>query len=97
MMPAPTRGISLPTGGKVYLVSKYGEQPAYEIMRKQRWTIALASRETGIEYLHLWRAVRGDLRPSLDTRRRLSDLLEVPVERLFTEKALVRPYARTGR
>lgn len=71
--------------------TKYGQQPLYAVLRKQRWTIAALSRELNISQRALYLAARGQNRPNTEQRRLLPQFLETPIESLFTEEALSQP------
>ncbi len=72
--------------------SKFGRQSAYQVLSRERWSVAHAAREINIHYPHLLRALMGVVRPCEEVRERLPRLLGVPLESLFTEEILAEPY-----
>jgi len=70
----------------------YGRQPALKVMARQRWTVAAAAREIGIEYYVFYNMVNGRTVPSPHVRNALTTLLETPLEFLFTAEVLSERY-----
>ena len=68
-------------------VARYGPQPAWKILAKQRST-AMAAMKLGVTYGCLRGALMGYSAPSREIRIGLSEMLGLPVEELFTPQAL---------
>jgi transcriptional regulator with XRE-family HTH domain len=73
------------------LPTKYGTQPAHQIVFAQGRTIAAVARILRISEVHLKLALSGRIRPNYEVRERLPEFLGVPLEELFTEDALEPP------
>lgn len=71
--------------------TRFGRQPAYEILKKERWHISLAAHEIGVSHQHLSKAVHGYYRPNDVVREKLPKLVNVPLDQLFTAESL-KPY-----
>lgn len=69
-----------------------GVQPARAALQAQRYTTRQAADAMGVDHGLLARAVAGKVRPSDEIRERLPKLLSVPLEDLFDEVMLARPY-----
>jgi transcriptional regulator with XRE-family HTH domain len=69
-----------------------GEQPIRAVVRRRHWNLRLIAYETGVAYSHLMNAANGITAPSPELRSKLSDFLDLPVEKLFTEEALAAQY-----
>ncbi len=68
--------------------NKYGIQPLGKELARQRWTVAAAARQLGVEYPQLYNAVTGRITPTIHLRNALPTLLDVPLEKLFTVEVL---------
>jgi hypothetical protein len=79
------------------LGTKYGEQPARDVLRKQGRSVAGTSRAIGIGHGHFRQALAGRVRPSMELRDKLPAWLGVPLHELFTERALRPPLERLDR
>lgn len=71
--------------------SRYGRQPLGDKMHEQRWTITRLAKDHDFDALHLKYVVSGVVRPNMDIRERIPDILGVPLEDLFTAEALKPP------
>lgn len=71
--------------------TKYGRQPIYGVLRRERWSFAALSRELGISHRSLYLAAYGQSRPSEEIRRLVPPFLDIPLESLFTEESLAKP------
>jgi transcriptional regulator with XRE-family HTH domain len=72
--------------------SRFGEQPIRGIVRRRHWNLRLIAYETGVAYSHLVNAANGITAPSPELRQKLSEFLDLPVEKLFTREALAVEY-----
>lgn len=72
--------------------SRFGMQPARKSLADQRWSIAKAAAQLGVEDLHLGSTLYGRTAPSQIVRDRLPALLGVPLPDLFTAEALAATY-----
>ena len=72
--------------------TRFGEQPIRGVVRRRHWNLRLIAYETGVAYSHLLNAVNGVTAPSPELRQKLSEFLNLPVEKLFTEDALAAQY-----
>ncbi len=78
--------------------NKYGVQPLRKELARQRWTVAAAARQLGVEYPQLYNTVIGRITPTIHLRNALPTLLDVPLEKLFTVEALkARPRTQRAR
>lgn len=68
--------------------TKYGRQPIYSVLRRQRWTFAALSRETGVSLRALLLSARGETRPNADIRRLVPPFLGVSLEDLYSPDAI---------
>lgn len=75
--------------------TRYGRQPAYDALTERGYTVAVASRVTGLAYHRLYHALRGGGRVPIDVRDRVARLLDQPVDELFTPDALGVPNQKT--
>jgi transcriptional regulator with XRE-family HTH domain len=57
-------------------------------------TLRLIAYETGVAYSHLINAANGITPPSPQLRQKLSEFLDLPIEKLFTADALTARYKR---
>ena len=71
--------------------TKFGTQPGHQILVSQGRTISGVARVLNIAQAHLHQALSGRVRPNHEVRRRLPDLLGVPLDELFNEDALQPP------
>lgn len=69
-----------------------GHQPLRAVMKEQRWHVSTLSEELGVSYSHLFNVMRGKTPPSPYLRRRLPEVLGVPLADLFTAAALASRY-----
>ena len=67
---------------------KYGDQPAVEVIYDQRWTYTRLALELGVTHKHLYAACRGVTTPSDVLRKRLPEVLGVPLADLYTAESL---------
>ncbi|HZN70583.1 MAG TPA: helix-turn-helix transcriptional regulator [Micromonosporaceae bacterium] len=72
--------------------TRFGRQPARDVIFLKRWSVVGLAAELGVKHAHLNQAIRGRVRPAPRLRERLPELLGVPLEELFTAEALERPY-----
>jgi transcriptional regulator with XRE-family HTH domain len=72
--------------------TRFGEQPIRGIVRRRHWNLRLVAYETGVAYSHLVNAANGITAPSPELRQKLSDFLDLPIEKLFTQEALAVEY-----
>jgi transcriptional regulator with XRE-family HTH domain len=72
--------------------TRFGEQPIRGVVRRRHWNLRLIAYETGVVYSHLINAANGITAPSPDLRQKLSNFLDLPVEKLFTSEALAVEY-----
>ncbi len=68
--------------------TKYGWQPAKELIKKSGRSVAVAALEVGVTQAHLQAAVYGHIRPSDTVKEQLPKLLNVELEKLFTVEVL---------
>lgn len=68
--------------------TRFSVQPARDELRRQRWTINLASRVTGLHEQTLRNAVLGRAAASPEVRERLSILLGKREAELFTDASI---------
>ncbi|WP_169798565.1 helix-turn-helix transcriptional regulator [Piscicoccus intestinalis] len=68
-------------------------QPARDILKQKRWTVAAAAREIGVSQTHLGNTVTGRNRPNDIVREKLPELLGVPLEELFYPDMIVIPFS----
>ena len=73
--------------------TRFGEQPIRGVVRRRHWDLRLIAYETGVAYSHLINAANGITAPSPDLRQKLSEFLDLPVERLFTQQSLTAQYS----
>jgi transcriptional regulator with XRE-family HTH domain len=71
-----------------------GEQPIRAVVRRRHWNLRLIAYETGVAYSHLINAANGITAPSPELRQKLSEFLDLPVEKLFTQEALAAQYSQ---
>jgi len=76
--------------------SRFGVQPARQVLVDERWTQPGAADQINVPRLHLRGAVNGHVPPSQVVRDRLPALLGKPLSQLFTEESLAAKY-RSGR
>ena len=97
-MGVPTnRHPSSPHDLEIGLRTRFGNQPALVLLRRDRWSVAAAARELRVPYRDLYRAVRGVSSPRAEIRNGLGALLERPEGELFTDDALMVAAASTRR
>ena len=81
--------------------TRFGEQPIWGVIRRRHWNLRLIAYETGVAYSHLINAANGITPPSAQLRQKLSEFLELPIEKLFSPDALAATYsegrARAGK
>jgi hypothetical protein len=68
--------------------TKFGPQPAKQILREKGFSIARASVELGVTQGHLQSCVDGNVRPSADVQAKLPTLVDRPLEDLFAAVVL---------
>jgi transcriptional regulator with XRE-family HTH domain len=73
--------------------TRFGEQPIRSIVRRRHWNLKLIAYETGVAYSHLINAANGITPPSPQLRKKLSEFLGLPVEKLFSTDALAATYS----
>ncbi len=66
----------------------FGPQPFVELIRTDGRNIKWVAQKLGVRYSHVINAGQGIIAPSPELRKRLSDFLKVPEEKLFTKEAL---------
>jgi hypothetical protein len=74
--------------------SRFGRQPVWAVVRRRHWNLRLIAYETGVAYSHLINAANGITAPSPQLRQKLSEFLDLPIEKLFTREALAAQYSR---
>ncbi|MFL6043796.1 MAG: helix-turn-helix domain-containing protein [Propionibacteriaceae bacterium] len=72
--------------------TRFGDQPIRAVVRRRHWNLRLIAYETGVAYSHLMNAANGITAPSPELRQKLSEFLDLPVEKLFTQEALAAQY-----
>lgn len=72
--------------------SRFGEQPIRDVVRRRHWNLRMIAYEAGVGYCHLINSANGVTRPSRDLQHKLSNLFDLPVEKLFTQEALAAEY-----
>jgi hypothetical protein len=73
--------------------TRFGAQPIRGIVRRRHWNLKLIAYETGVGYNHLLNAVNGVTPASPQLRQKLSEFLNLPVEKLFTPDSLKATYS----
>jgi transcriptional regulator with XRE-family HTH domain len=73
--------------------TRFGEQPVWAVVRRRHWNLRLIAYETGVGYNHLLNAVNGVTAPSPELREKLSEFLDLPVEKLFSRESLAATYS----
>ena len=73
--------------------TRFGEQPIRGVVRRRHWNLRLIAYETGVAYSHLLNAANGITPPSPQLRQKLSEFLNLPVEKLFTPDSLKATYS----
>lgn len=74
--------------------TRFGAQPLYLLLRDRgRGSITELARELRVPERHLFNVLYGWTRPNDILRRRLPDLLGLPLTELFTAEALAEPFA----
>lgn len=68
--------------------NRYGHQPIAEVLHEQRWTAKRFARDHGLHEVHFGNAVAGIVRPNNEVRKIAPRVLGVPLEDLFTPRAL---------
>jgi transcriptional regulator with XRE-family HTH domain len=71
--------------------TRFGTQAARERIRAAGYTVAQIAELTGAHESHLYGVLQGRIRPDLTVRRRLPEVLKVPIEELFTVEVLSAP------
>lgn len=71
-----------------------GTQPGWQVLRDQARTIAGVARLIPVTPAHLKNALSGLTTPRPEVVERLPQILDVPLEQLFTEEALSRPFGK---
>ena len=64
--------------------TRFGSSPSVGVVRRRHWNLRLIAYETGVAYSHLINAANGITPPSPELRQKLSEFLDLPVEKLFT-------------
>jgi hypothetical protein len=72
--------------------NRFGRQPALDVLRRERWSVAAISRELDLPLLHLKAALYGYVRPAAEVRNALATKFDVDVTALFTAAALAAEY-----
>ena len=80
------------TGGMSSKNTRFGEQPIRGVVRRRHWNLRLIAYETGVGYSHLINAANGITPPSPELRQKLSEFLDLPVEKLFIPESLAATY-----
>lgn len=78
-------------------VGKYGRQPFAILIRTQGRSVRHVGLDLGFPKFYADRVAAGRARPTEDFQRAMCDLLDLPVEDLFTEAALSGAYRVTSR
>lgn len=71
---------------------RWPEQPARTYLQRERYSIPLAAQTIGVPESHLRNVLYGRTRPMEQVKTGLSELLGIPVEKLFTPEVLEKPY-----
>jgi len=66
--------------------------PASAVLYEQRWTRRRAAAEINVDFTHFANVMAGYARPCPELIERLSALLGLPPEQLFTADMLAKPY-----
>lgn len=74
------------------MATKFGRQPARDILFLARISVADAAKQIGVSRLHLTNALHGWITPCPAVREQLPNLLNRPLEELFTPEVLARPF-----
>lgn len=74
------------------MATKAQHQPAYEILRERGYSVPAAADALGENLSHLRNALNSRVPPCDRLRRTLPDLLDLPLEQLFTPDLLARQY-----
>jgi hypothetical protein len=69
--------------------TKYGPQPVRSIIAERGLSIMSIVKSSGLKQGHVYQAIEGRISPSQRLRDFLVELLELPVEKLFTPESLV--------
>jgi transcriptional regulator with XRE-family HTH domain len=72
--------------------TRFGEQPIRAVVQRRHWNLRLIAYETGVAYSHLMNAANGITAPSPELRQKLSEFLDLPVQKLFTKESLAGTY-----
>jgi transcriptional regulator with XRE-family HTH domain len=75
--------------------TRFGELPIRAVVRRRHWNLRLIAYETGVAYSHLMNAANGITAPAPELRQKLSEFLDLPVEKLFTQEALAAQYSQS--
>lgn len=74
--------------------TRFGPQPAREVLRQGKHSIALVAGIMGVPESHLLPALYGRIRPNITVREKLPKIVGRPLEELFTAEALSAPPGR---
>jgi len=78
------------------LDTRFGTQPAREILRARRLSIRDVAVALGVSPRHLYNALQGYITPRTEVRQKMPDLLGVPLEELFTPDVIALPFHYFG-
>jgi transcriptional regulator with XRE-family HTH domain len=78
-------------------MSRFGRQPAADILRRRQISRVTVAEELGIKYSILNNTLAGHQTPSQALREGLATMLELPVDELFTKEPLARRQGRRYR
>jgi transcriptional regulator with XRE-family HTH domain len=71
--------------------TRFGRQPARDLLSSSGWTMRDAAREMNVDYQHFARSLFGRVLPDSRVRTELPKLLGLPLEELFTEEVCSTP------
>lgn len=74
----------------------FGYQPLRDVLKRKGITQVKVAEDLNIPWRHLRNVIIGRTRPKAELRAYLPTYLNTPLEKLFTEEVLQKPYA-TGR
>lgn len=72
--------------------TRFGRQPAYQLLHDERWPVTRAAERLGVVYAHLHGALIGRVRPRPEVIQGLAELLDAQPSELFTPEVLERPF-----
>ena len=73
-------------------MSRFGQQPARLLLRRRGYSLKGLAEEIGVPESHFRKAVGGYIRPRPEIVARLPRIVGIPIDRLFDERVLARPF-----